>query len=538
VPRKLALSLAAAATLVIPGHAAAAPCPPLGTPFWADYAGHHAPIVPRPGLVLVVSSGTEIPAQMRAAGAKTLFYDLNFNRRVGTPSAPYDPATMVERADRLYDYVVPIVGCDTPVIALNELFGAQTATPWSATNAQYRANVIALVRQLAARGARPYISIANPPYMGGEAADWWREASRHAVLLRQVFFTSPSARGLHKMGALRASRSMRNSMRSLVRRFAEIGVPPSRVALELKFHSGPTLGGRAGLKPREAWFEIVKWQALAAKHIAREQKVDSIWSWGWATFSQAGEDPDKAAAACVWLWTRDASLCDAPAAAGPRFNTSRTEGQLVLPRGVRCSFLEGNLTASAAGRLARVTRDLNAARSALLERIVLRGHVPLAPHAVETAERALIRMRYGGSVRRYLRALRGARATRAEARLVIGDELRRRIVESRFRVRAPRAREVARFYAAHPFVPLAEVEAVPLAPWQARPRATLALGALPLPQVRPAIAAALEAWSRDHAYTAWLVKKERAALDHATCVRDELPQVERVDLGAFLPFLR
>src|SRR3982751_3806350 len=67
---------------------------PPAAPLWVDYAGHDAPIVPRPGMVLAVSSGTVVPAQMRAAGAATVFFDLHLNDRVGTTSAPADPATI------------------------------------------------------------------------------------------------------------------------------------------------------------------------------------------------------------------------------------------------------------------------------------------------------------------------------------------------------------------------------------------------------------------------------------------------------------
>ena len=59
-----------------------------------------------------------------------------------------------------------MTGCATPWIALNELFGAQTPTPWTATTAQYRENTLVLLRRLAERGARPAITIANPPYTG------------------------------------------------------------------------------------------------------------------------------------------------------------------------------------------------------------------------------------------------------------------------------------------------------------------------------------------------------------------------------------
>src|SRR6478609_6283057 len=340
-------------------HAAAGDCGlPGTTPLWIDYAGHDAPIVPKPGMILAVSSGTVVPAQMRAAGAATIMFDLNLNKRVGTTVAPADPATIPDKAKRLFDFAVQVTGCDHPLIAENELFGAQTVTPWSATNAQYRSNVLTLLQQLKALGATPAITIANPPYTGGDAADWWRQAAQAAILIRQVYFTAPGPIGLYKSGPERASRSMRNGMRSLVAHFSEIGIPASRVALELQFHSAPGQGGRQGLQPRSAWLEFVKLEALAAKQVATEMKIEGIWSWGWPSFSAAGNDPDKPAAACVYLWARDPRLCNGPALAGPGFDASRTEGELALPAGVRCTFGPARILKSEVGRAAALTGDL------------------------------------------------------------------------------------------------------------------------------------------------------------------------------------
>src|SRR4051812_16137753 len=332
-------------------------------------------------MILAVSSGTETPSRMRSRGAATVFFDLNFNKRVGTPTAPTDPDSIPDRAKRLFDFAVTVTGCSTPVIALNELFGAQTPTPWSAGNAQYRGNTLTLLQELKRLGARPAITIANPPYTGGEAADWWRAAANAALLIRQVYFTSPNARALAAMGPVRANRTMRQGMRGLVRRFPDIGIKPSRVALELRFQSVIGQGGREGLKPREAWFRVVKWEALAARQVAQETKIDSVWSWGWATFSKAGEDADKKAAVCVYVWARDPSLCDGPKHGGTGFVTSRTEGQLILPRGTRCTFDGGEraIGRDETARLAAVTGDVDLAASALLERIALRREVESNP---------------------------------------------------------------------------------------------------------------------------------------------------------------
>src|SRR5205814_822760 len=106
-------------------------------------------------------------------------------------------------------------GCPTPMIAENELFGAQTPTPWSPTNGQYRSNVLQFLTALTNLGGRPLLSIANPPFTASDdAKEWWRQVSQVAILLRQVYFTSPNAVGLYKLGTAGASRSMRRSTRA------------------------------------------------------------------------------------------------------------------------------------------------------------------------------------------------------------------------------------------------------------------------------------------------------------------------------------
>ena len=341
---RFAVVLAAVcAALVLPGSALARECGiPDSNPLWVDYAAHDSPMPHKPGLTLAFASGTVKPAEARAAGAATVFFDLNFNNRVGTPTVPTDPATIVDRADRLFDFAVSVTGCTTPWIALNELFGAQTPTPWTTTTAQYRANTLALVRRLAERGARPFVTIANPPYTGGDAAQWWRDLAAVAVLIRQVYFTSPNVPQLHALGPVRASRAMRSGMRALVRRFTEIGIPASRVALELQFQSAPGTGGREGLQPRAKWLEIVKLQALAAQRVTRELRdaLDLVVGLG-DVQRRPGSIRDKGEAVCVYLWVRDQSLCSGPGAAGPDFDrlahgrparTARSRRGLPAPR--------------------------------------------------------------------------------------------------------------------------------------------------------------------------------------------------------------
>ena len=559
------------------GTARAAACGiPDSHPYWVDYAGHDAGLPERPGMILAVSSGTETPSRMRSRGAATVFFDLNFNNRVGTPTAPIDPESIPDRAKRLFDFAVTVTGCATPVIALNELFGAQTPTPWSAGNAQYRGNTLTLLQELKKLGARPAITIANPPYTGGEAADWWRAAANAALLIRQVYFTSPNARGLSALGPVRANRTMRQGMRALVRRFTDIGIKPSRIALELQFQSVLGQGGREGLKPREAWFRVVKWEALAAQQVARETRIDSVWSWGWATFSAAGIDQDKRDAVCVYVWARDPKLCAGLRHGGAKFVGSRTEGQLILPRGARCVFDGGEteITRNETARMATLTGDYDLAASALLERVVLRAEQPRDAVSVLAAERGIVQGRFGGSRSRYLAGLRGSRLTVLDARALIADRLARDAVEARFRPQRAAGPQVEDFLLTYAAQSVRLVEAKPDPPWlgdaargwaistlapaqlftiPARKNVKIdtpdgrftvrALGPpmplelLPREKAEVAARAALDRLAKQEVYASWLEHAEQRVLTDAVCVRDQLPSAGRVDLASLVPFL-
>jgi hypothetical protein len=525
-------------------------------------------------MVLAVSSGTTVPAAMRAAGAATIFFDLHLNDRVGTPSAPADPSTIAAKAKREFDFAVQVTGCATPLIAENELFGAQTVTPWSATNAQYRANVLLLLQELDKLGATTALTIANPPYTGGDAAEWWRETARAAILVRQVYFTSPGPKGLFALGPARASRAMRQGMRGLISRFSTIGIPAGRVALELQFQSAPGQGGRNGLQPKSAWLEIVKLEALAAKQVAAETKIQGVWSWGWPSFSVAGADADKPAAACVYFWARDTRLCDGPALAGGGFNTSLTEGQIILPENVRCTLGTRRILKSDVARTALITGDRDSAATALLQREVLRAESPIDPITVLAAEHAIVRDRFGRSLARYRAALRGAQLTLQDARAIVEDRLARDRVQERFRPRPSSATQIAEFLSTYAATRVRLVEVEPEAPWlggavrgfavetiapseifslrQNRKTAIdtvdgrFAVRALgpPVPllelspiQARTVARNVLGRFAKLEVYDRWLRSHEIRLLADAVCVRDAVPAQGDVDLSAWVTFL-
>src|SRR4029450_6241420 len=109
--------------------------------------------------------------------------------------------------------------------------------------------------------------------------------------------------------------------------------------------------------PREEWLRYVKWNVLSARQIAKERNLFTIISWGWGTFGPESVDADKAAAACVYLWARDATLCDRPAVAGAAFKPSLTEGQITLRPGQQCTFAGGPIRTGQVETLARFTGD-------------------------------------------------------------------------------------------------------------------------------------------------------------------------------------
>lgn len=551
---------------------AAAPCVlPQTRPLWVDF-GHPsvASVFARPGLVLGVSTG-DFPGNMRKAGARTMYWDMNLNARVGLPTAPAAADTIVDRANRLFDFAARQMDCTTPTIVLNELFGASLETPWSASNTQYRDNVLTLMRTLAARGGRPMLLIPGRPFTGNGAADWWREAARAGDLVPEVYFRAPT---LHKLGPVLANRRMRVAMRRAVTSLTEIGIPARKLGVVLGFQTARGSGGREGLDPAAAWFRITKWQALAARQVAKETGIATIVSWGWGTYRADDTDRDKVATACVYLWTRDARLCDAPKVAGAEFNASLTEGQIIVPRGAQCRVGKKTISRAQLAALARLTSDRDIAFSLLLARLAESPHAAVKGREVLAAERAVRAARFRGNAAAYRAALARVGASASLARGALADELRRMRVESRLSAPRPPAREVSSFYTAYPDVLARRVEAKPAPWWLGRrtrglalapvaPKALFSLrtgrrarvldldatyrvraldeaqplGSVPLSLARPGIEAVLAAFERRAAFERWSVGRQEVLLRGMVCLRDDLPEAGTIRLAGYLPFL-
>jgi hypothetical protein len=575
VKRLLVILLAVCAGFAVAPHRAAADTcgiPEKGT-IWVDFADGSVPFwqtFARPG-VIAAAANFIYPPQLRALGARTVYFDLNFRLRVGTPLEPYDPGVVINRANRLYSTAAMSSGCTQPVIAENELNGSNLVTPWTANNAAYRRNVLIYMQTLSALGARPVILVPSAPYVGDEAGDWWRQLSQYAEVVRESYFAAP---GIAKQGPIEGSRTLRNLFRKRVAEFTSAGLSASKLGLMLGFQTTRGSGGREGAA-RKSWLEVTKLQALAAKQVASEAGLRSVWSWGWAAWSTGERDPDKPIAACVWLWARDPSLCNGPSAAGKGFNTSLTEGQLVLPAGTRCTLYGRPLTESTIASLTPVTGDPDVAFTAAFARAVTSLQVKLKAKQLSDAERAVVAGRFGGSFARYRAALAKAHASPGSARGIIGDELRRVAIESGFRVAGPTSVEVNEYYETYGATRARLVETKAAAPWlgmrkrgfalesMAPPQlfslpggggwhtirtmrgtyqvraldSPVSLGALPLGVAKPAIVNALKELARSDRYEAWLLARERVLDEQAVCRRDAQPQVGVVELTDYLPFL-
>jgi hypothetical protein len=542
-------------------------------PLWIDFGDGSVPfwdMFAQPGLVSAAANFI-YPPRIRALGGHTVYFDLNFHKRLGSPAKPVDEASVVQSANKLFYYAAASSGCTHPWIALNELFGAGLPTPWSPSNTLYRANVLEFIKILSDRGGHPFLLVNSQPYTADEAGDWWRQVAQYADIVREIYFPAPA---IYSQGAVLGSRTLRQDFRQGILDFTSIGIPVAKLGIFLGFQTERGEGGREGLTPAVKWYETIKWQVLAAGEVARELKFATIWSWGWGEWGGQSVDPDKPNAACVYLWARSSHYCNGPAVAGPSFDRSKTEGQINFSKGTQCLVGGRRLATDQIVHLRALTRDPQAAFSAAFARIVESRYAQAAGSDVTALERAVVATRFGGSYSAYVAALKKAGASVGVARGVIADELRQGTIESRFRVGAPSSAQIAAYYQSYGNLPAREVGAVTppwwlgglkdglaissiapdqvfrapagrwttvvtaLGQWRIRPLgATEPLAAAPLSQATPSIRAAIMQTAQANAYQSWSAARQRVALKTTVCRGDALPQVGGVDLVDFLPFL-
>jgi hypothetical protein len=542
-------------------------------PTWIDFADSSVSFwrerFARPGVV-VATGGLELATEARDTGAGTVHWDMYLRKRVGTPSDPADPTLIERRADALFDYAVSVSGCQTPLIALNELWGASLPTPLTPTADRYRANVLRFVTRLTERGGRPALLVSSEPFTGGDAAAWWKSVGAVSDLVLENY---ANANLIWRDGPVDGSRRLRVRYRQSAAKLLALGIPPSRIGIMIGFQTGAGAGGREGLQPRSRWFDVAKWQALAVREVARELRLAHVWSWGWAQRDERSNDPDKTFAACVWLWSRDASLCDAPTILGREFDPDRNTGQLNLPAGTRCMYESTTLTASSVAALAKVTRDRELALTALVVRSIERERARVSPSEALAFEKRIVSVRFGGSTSAYRAALDEAGASFTVARGIIGDELRLRDILRRLPSARVSSADAARFRITYAPVLARELVVSPAPSWLPEGRGvalatsapdivfrlqtgrrttirtvegtftvearddTTALAALPYDLARAPIARELRAERREDSYASWTLRMQKAAESKLVCERDRLPELGVVDISSYAPFL-
>ncbi len=343
----------------------------------------------------------------------------------------------------------------------------------------------------------------------------------------------------------------------------------------LGFQSGRGAAGREGLEPTSAWLDYVKAQALAAREIAAETGIATIWSWGWGTFGPQSADADKAAAACVYLWARDPKLCDAPTRLpADSFDPSLAQGPIVLEEGSICETGDGRIEEGDLAAMTAIWRNRGRAFTHLLARVGEEAEAGVPEDEIDAAEARIVARRFGGDPAAYNAAVAALGLNARLARALIADQLRRGYLVGLVPVGRLSYTEVARLYAARGGQWTRRVRVTPAAPWLRNETTGTAIEGLapstifkgkkgrtitvrtddgrfrvrilakrermrdvPLATVYPQLADVLRERARERGLGGWLLALQRNALSTAVCQRDMMPRVAAIDAARAVPFL-
>ena len=261
------------------------------------------------------------------------------------------------------------------MIAENELAGAQTPTPWTPNNAQYRAERPRLPHRPAGPRARRRCSrsrtrrtrAATPP-TGGSRSRRSRSSSARSTSPRRTRSAST------QLGPARGER-LDAAEPAQPRQPPDADRDPSgRVALQMQLTTSP--GPRPARRPpaSQAWFEIVKLEALAAKFVATQFKlagrlVVGLGDASTRTRRPTPTSPPRPASGSGRATRRSATAPPPPA---PASTPPSTEGQLDVPAGARCLHeRRARSRATPSARFTTLTGDPGYAASVLLEQLAL-----------------------------------------------------------------------------------------------------------------------------------------------------------------------
>ena len=215
------------------------------TPLWVDFAGHDAPIPAKPGMVLAVASGTDTPSGDARARAPRPSSSTSTST-TGSARRPSPPTRDDRRQGEEASTTTPS----------RSRAAARRSSPRTSSSARRRrrrgrtrtrstARTRSRCCRASPRSARgPRCLIANPPYTGGDAGDWWR-AGREGRDPHPRRSTSPrrTRRGSTRSAPCARAATMRQSMRGPRQqvRGDRHPVEPDR-ARSSQFNSSPGLG--------------------------------------------------------------------------------------------------------------------------------------------------------------------------------------------------------------------------------------------------------------------------------------------------------
>ena len=541
---------------------------------WGEYGWPSLlPILAKPGTLLAATthSGSDYAVAARRRGAATYAFDLKLSMKVGTPAAPADPSTIEAAAQAEYQRaVVRSGGCSTPLVVENELFGAKIPTPWAASTAQYRANVLAFLQDLAAQGAHPVLLVNKSPYAGSaDAVAWWRSVAKVSDVVREVYL--PATR-IWPLGPILGNRLLRESYRTAAPTSPSLGIPANRLGIMISFLSHKGVGGRNGLEPASAWYQVVEVGRPLGEASGEGAGAGLGLLLGLAGVEQEGDGSRQAEGGLrLALGAQPSPLqraADARDGLRPLADrrAARPPTRHRLPHGGhRCHRRRYPHLAHGLDRRPRrrAQRPVRAAHRVVgAPGLAARRACRAAggdPGVVPWAAQRLSRRASPGARRRRHRA-RGARRRAPACRL-----------EQQRPARRPQAGEVAAFYAAYPTCSSGASTSRrrrrgSRAPGSRSPRrhrsgcsrchggrrasrpcsggspsgrsVPRSRSGLPLPAARPAIVAALRGFERAQSFEQWTIGEQNQALNRTICLRDQLPQPAAIDLTEYLPFLR
>jgi len=245
---------------------------------------------------------------------------------------------------------------------------------------------------------------------------WWRQVAQVASIVREVYFGAPK---IYKLGIVQGSRTIRQMFRAGAGDFHLDRDP----AFEARDHAPASRhdGLRRARTPAagEQWFELTKLQALAARTVAKRAPPRVRLVPGAGRRGRGRDDPDKHANACVYLWTRNPKLCDAPRMRRARVEHRSDRGPVDLPAGLALhrEWKPGALGPRAS--ISRLTQDPQPPSRLAYGRAVASSYAQVNSKAILDAEKAVIALHFGGSRAAYIAALRHDRASVAIARGII-----------------------------------------------------------------------------------------------------------------------